>query len=104
VEGVARHIRSIGLWQGKARNVVALSERLLEAYDGPVARDLAEIALDQMGFLRRDGVQREFDAHPLPHALDADMIGDQAAAREGLQHVRQQAGGRIGVQDEMGGV
>jgi endonuclease-3 len=39
VEGVARHIRSIGLWQGKARNVVELSRQLLEQYGGNVPRD-----------------------------------------------------------------
>ena len=39
VEGVARHIRSIGLWQGKARNVVELSRRLLEQHGGQVPRD-----------------------------------------------------------------
>jgi endonuclease III len=39
VEGVARHIRSIGLWQGKARNVVELSRRLIEDYGGEVPRD-----------------------------------------------------------------
>ena len=39
VEGVARHIRSIGLWQGKARNVVALSEILLREHDGKVPHD-----------------------------------------------------------------
>ncbi|HTI84392.1 MAG TPA: endonuclease III [Acetobacteraceae bacterium] len=39
VEGVARHIRSIGLWQGKARNVVELSRQLLEQYGGTVPRD-----------------------------------------------------------------
>jgi len=40
--GVARvgeHIRSIGLWQGKARNVVALSEILLRDHAGLVPRD-----------------------------------------------------------------
>ncbi len=36
VEGVARHIRTIGLWQGKARNVVALSQQLLDQHDGEV--------------------------------------------------------------------
>ncbi|MDR3538912.1 MAG: endonuclease III [Acetobacteraceae bacterium] len=36
VDGVARHIRSIGLWQGKARNVVALSQLLLDRHDGQV--------------------------------------------------------------------
>ena len=39
VEGVARHIRSIGLWQGKARNVVELSRQLLEQYGGTVPRE-----------------------------------------------------------------
>jgi endonuclease-3 len=36
VDGVGRHIRSIGLWQGKARNVVALSEILLRDHEGRV--------------------------------------------------------------------
>ncbi len=39
VEGVARHIRSIGLWQGKARNVVALSQQLLDRHGGAVPND-----------------------------------------------------------------
>ena len=39
VDGVARHIRSIGLWQGKARNVVELSRILLEKHGGEVPRD-----------------------------------------------------------------
>jgi endonuclease-3 len=38
-EGVGRHIRTIGLWQGKARNVVELSRQLLEKYGGEVPRD-----------------------------------------------------------------
>ena len=39
VDGVGRHIRSIGLWQGKARNVVALSEILLRDFAGQVPHD-----------------------------------------------------------------
>jgi endonuclease III len=35
-EGVARHIRSIGLWRAKARNVVALSQLLIERHGGEV--------------------------------------------------------------------
>jgi len=42
-EGVARHIRSIGLWQGKARNVVALSKLLLEHHGGAVPHDRAAL-------------------------------------------------------------
>ncbi len=38
-EGVARHIRAIGLWRGKARNVVALSAALLARHDGQVPSD-----------------------------------------------------------------
>ena len=43
VDGVARHIRSIGLWQGKARNVVELSRQLVEHHDGQVPRDRAAL-------------------------------------------------------------
>jgi endonuclease-3 len=39
VEGIAKHIRAIGLWQGKARNVVALSQLLLERHGGKVPQD-----------------------------------------------------------------
>jgi endonuclease-3 len=43
VEGVARHIRTIGLWQGKARNVVALSRQLIEQHNGEVPNDRAAL-------------------------------------------------------------
>jgi endonuclease-3 len=39
VDGVAKHIRTIGLWQGKARNVVALSQQLLDKHNGEVPND-----------------------------------------------------------------
>ena len=39
VEGVGRYIRSIGLWQAKARNVVALSDMLLRLHSGEVPAD-----------------------------------------------------------------
>jgi len=35
-DGVARHIRSIGLWRAKARNVVALSQLLIDRHGGEV--------------------------------------------------------------------
>jgi endonuclease-3 len=41
--GVARHIRTIGLWQGKAKNVVALSRLLLERHGGQVPADRAAL-------------------------------------------------------------
>lgn len=39
VEGVGKHVRTIGLWQGKSRNVVALSQQLLNLHGGIVPRD-----------------------------------------------------------------
>jgi endonuclease-3 len=39
VEAVGRHIRTIGLWQAKAKNVVALSQLLLERHGGVVPHD-----------------------------------------------------------------
>ena len=38
-EGIGRHIRSIGLWQGKARNMAELSRLLVEQHGGKVPRD-----------------------------------------------------------------
>ncbi len=38
-EGIARYIRSIGLWQSKARNVAALSRLLVEHHGGQVPRE-----------------------------------------------------------------
>ena len=43
VEGVGAHIRTLGLWQGKARNVVELSRRLVADYGGVVPRDRAAL-------------------------------------------------------------
>ena len=42
-EGVARHIRTIGLWQGKARNVTELSRLLVERHGGQVPHDRAAL-------------------------------------------------------------
>jgi endonuclease-3 len=43
VDGVASHIRSIGLWQTKARNVVALSGELEDKHGGVVPGDRAAL-------------------------------------------------------------
>ena len=43
VDGVAGHIRSIGLWQGKAKNVVELSRQLLAGHGGAVPHDRAAL-------------------------------------------------------------
>ena len=39
VDGVARHVRTIGLWQAKAKNVVALSQILLDKHGGAVPQE-----------------------------------------------------------------
>lgn len=36
--GVAGHIKTIGLWRNKAKNVIALSQMLMDAYGGEVPR------------------------------------------------------------------
>ena len=38
-EGVASHIKTIGLWRNKARNVIALSKALVEQHGGEVPRE-----------------------------------------------------------------
>ena len=42
-EGVARHIRTLGLFRGKAKNVVALSQLLLDRHGGAVPADRAAL-------------------------------------------------------------
>lgn len=45
-EGVARHIRTLGLYRGKAKNVVELSRRLIAEHGGKVPRD--RVALEAL--------------------------------------------------------
>jgi endonuclease-3 len=42
-EGIAPHIRRIGLWQAKARNVAALAQQLVERHGGAVPHDRAAL-------------------------------------------------------------
>ncbi|WP_299363331.1 endonuclease III [uncultured Paracoccus sp.] len=43
VEGVTEHIKTIGLFRQKARNVVALSQRLVDEHDGQVPSSRAAL-------------------------------------------------------------
>lgn len=45
VEGVERHIKTIGLWRNKAKNVVALSQMLIDDHGGVVPRDRDALTL-----------------------------------------------------------
>ncbi len=42
-EGVASHIRTIGLWRNKAKNVIALSRKIIEDFGGEVPRTREEL-------------------------------------------------------------
>ncbi len=42
-EGVAAHIRTIGLWRNKAKNVIALSRKLVDEFGGMVPQDEASL-------------------------------------------------------------
>lgn len=42
-DGIAEHIRTIGLWRNKAKNVVALSKIILEQHDGKTPRTRPEL-------------------------------------------------------------
>jgi endonuclease-3 len=39
VDGLAAHVKSIGLYQGKARNIVATCRKLIDEHDGRVPKD-----------------------------------------------------------------
>ncbi|WP_114388922.1 endonuclease III [Notoacmeibacter marinus] len=42
-EGVGRHIRTIGLWRNKAKNVIALSQKLIDDFGGVVPQTREEL-------------------------------------------------------------
>lgn len=42
-EGIAKHIRTIGLWRAKAKNILKLSQQLLASHDGEVPSDRAAL-------------------------------------------------------------
>jgi endonuclease III len=42
-EGVAQHIKTIGLWRNKAKNVIALSRKIIDDFGGEVPRTREEL-------------------------------------------------------------
>lgn len=42
-EGVATHIKTIGLWRNKAKNVIALSQMIIDKFDGKVPQTRDEL-------------------------------------------------------------
>jgi len=41
--GVAKHIKTVGLWRNKAKNVIALSQQLIDRHGGEVPHDRAAL-------------------------------------------------------------
>ncbi|WP_300377979.1 endonuclease III [Henriciella sp.] len=64
-EGVAEHIRTIGLWRNKAKNVIALSQMLVDAFDGEVPQTRDELTqLPGVGRKTANVVMNEAFGHP----------------------------------------
>ncbi|NRA29662.1 MAG: endonuclease III [Parvularculaceae bacterium] len=82
VEGVAEFIKTIGLWRNKAKNVVALSQILLDEYDGVVPEDRDKLqALPGVGRKTADVVLNVAFGHPTI-AVDTHIF--RVANRTGL--------------------
>ena len=65
VDGIAHHIRTVGLFNTKAKNVHRLSEILLETHDGVVPDDRAALeALPGVGRKTANVVLNEAFGHP----------------------------------------
>lgn len=80
--GVAAHIRTIGLWRNKAKNVIALSRALLERHGGAVPHDRAALqALPGVGRKTANVVLAEAFGEPTI-AVDTHVF--RVANRTGL--------------------
>ena len=82
VEGLAEYVRSIGLYQGKARNIVATCGLLLEQHDGHVPEDRASLeALPGVGRKTANVILNTAFGHP---TLAVDTHVFRVANRTGL--------------------
>lgn len=80
--GVAEHIRTIGLWRNKAKNVIALSQRLIDAFGGEVPQTRDElVTLPGVGRKTANVVLNEAFGHPTI-AVDTHIF--RVANRTGL--------------------
>jgi endonuclease-3 len=81
-DGIAAHIRTIGLWRAKAANVLALSRMLLERHGGEVPRDRKALeALPGVGRKTANVVLNEAFGEP---TLAVDTHVFRVARRIGL--------------------
>ncbi|MAP95137.1 MAG: endonuclease III [Ponticaulis sp.] len=65
--GVCEHIRTIGLWRNKAKNVIALSQMILDEFDGEVPQTREEL-------VKLPGVGRKTANVVLNEAFDQPTI------------------------------
>ncbi|MAN45041.1 MAG: endonuclease III [Alphaproteobacteria bacterium] len=64
-EGVAEHIKTIGLWRNKAKNVIALSRMIIEEFNGEVPETRDELTrLPGVGRKTANVVMNEAFGHP----------------------------------------
>jgi len=81
-EGVAEHIKTIGLWRNKARNVIALSRMILDEFGGEVPETREELTrLPGVGRKTANVVMNEAFGHPTI-AVDTHIF--RVANRTGL--------------------
>jgi len=82
VGGLSEYVRSIGLYQGKARNIIATCGRLLEQHDGHVPEDRASLeALPGVGRKTANVILNTAFGHP---TLAVDTHVFRVANRTGL--------------------
>jgi endonuclease III len=85
VAGVEGHIKTIGLWRNKAKNVVALSRILLDQYDGTVPEDRDALTLlPGVGRKTANVVMNEAFGHPTI-AVDTHIF--RVSTRSGGSHL-----------------
>lgn len=81
-EGVAEHIKTIGLWRNKAKNVIALSRMLLDEFGGEVPQTREELVrLPGVGRKTANVVLNEAFGH---HTIAVDTHIFRVSNRTGL--------------------
>lgn len=89
-DGIARHIRTIGLWRAKASNVARLCEQLLQQHDGQVPDDRTSLeALPGVGRKTANVVMNvAFGADTMAVDTHIFRIGNRTGLAPGRPHVR----------------
>ncbi len=88
-EALIAHIRTIGLFRNKAKNVIKLSQRLIEAYGGVVPSSRAALqSLPGVGRKTANVVLQMWFGHPA-HAVDTHVfrVGNRTGIAPGRDEV-----------------